>query len=515
MDNTPENKTQNNDAESTIFSAPKEHDDKPKKSSGRIKKIVAAFLSVAVLIGGTFAVIKLIPVIEETVNNNDKSAEVTKLNSDDFEKVTLQNGDKKLVLMSSIAEGKDSSTVTWTLDGYDATLIDSYSVKQTVSELASITALRKMKNADSDYGFERPKATAVFEGRGETQGFTITVGNESPDARGFYLKTTLSETVYLVENTEIVELFNDDLHYAINNNLGGFKQNSDNGDYFADGKLTIYDTLKVTGVNFPVPMIVEKNNDDSYIAFQIKSPMSRYAYDTKEFLVALGQGMACAGSYSFEKNDASLKKFGLDKPFMTATMTVAKESLTYKFSKVDDTYAAVVCDNEPMIRKVTLESLPFIDDDATDYYYKTPIVENIKDVKEIILENGGNTYSFKLWYETVKAENEGEEDEEVFHVSYGGKELDGANFKKYYMQLLGISNVDFTTKNISGAYDTVMTFKHNNGTKDTVIGFKKYSEQRWQYYIGDVASGLITSTDYSKLVGYTKRIAAGEKLDVA
>ena len=515
MDNTPENKTQNTDEESTIFSAPKEHNDKPKKGSGRIKKIVAAFLSVAVLIGGTFAVIKLIPVIEETVTDNDKSAEVTKLDSDDFERVTLQNGDKKLVLVSSIAEENDSSTVTWTLDGYDATLIDSYSVKQTVNELASITALRKMKNANSDYGFDKPKATAIFEGRGETEGFTITVGNESPDTRGFYLKTTLSETVYLVENTEITELFNDDLHYAINNNLGGFEQNSDNGDYFTDGELSIYDTLVVDGVNFPTTMQIVRNTDASYIGFQVITPMNRYAYETKDFLLAFGQGLTCAGTYSFEKNDAALKRFGLDKPFMTVTITVAKESLTYKIAKVDETYAAVVCDSEPMIRKVALDNLPFIDADATDYYYKTPIVENIKDVKEIILENGGNTYSFKLWYETVKAESEGEEDKEVFHVSYGGKELDGANFKKYYMQLLEVYSVDFTTKNILGAYDTVMTFKHNNGTKDTVVGFKKYSEQRWQYYIDDVASGLITSTDYSKLVDYTKRVAAGETLDVA
>ncbi|MBQ8304571.1 MAG: DUF4340 domain-containing protein [Clostridia bacterium] len=515
MDNTPENKTQGTNTESTIFSAPKEHDDKPKKGSGRIKKIVAAFLSVAILIGGTVAVIKLIPVIEETVIDSDKSAVVTELSSDDFERVTLKNGDKTLVLVSSITEGKDSSTVTWTLEGYDATLIDSYYVKQTVSELASITALRKMKNVDSDYGFDKPKATAVFEGRGETKGFTITVGNESPDTRGFYLKTTLSETVYLVENTEIAELFNDDLHYALNNNLGGFEQNSDNGDYFADGSLSTYDTIVVSGDNFPVPMKVVKNDDDSYIGFQIITPMNRYAYETKDFLTAFGQGLTCAGIYSYDTSDASLKKFGLDNPFMTATITVGKESLTYKIEKVDETYAAVVCDGFPMIRKVALQNLPFIDDDATDYYYKTPIVENIKDVENIILESGGQRYEFKLWYETVKAESEGEEDEEVFHVSYGGKELDGANFKKYYMQLLGISSVDFTTKNISGAYDTVMTFKHNNGTKDTVIGFKKYSEQRWQYYIDDVASGLISSTDYSKLVDYTKKVAAGEKLDVA
>ncbi len=519
MDNTPENKTENgdiiNDTESTIFSAPKEHNDKPKKGGGNLKKIIAAFLAVAILIGGTIAVINLIPVIEETVIDSDKSAVVTELSSDDFEKVTLKNGDKQLILVSSITEADKTSTVSWSLEGYDAELIDSYYVKQTVSELATISALRKMKSSGGDYGFDKPQATAIFEGRGDTKDFTITVGNESPDKLGYYLKTTLSETVYLVENTEIAELFNDDLHYAINNNLGGFEQNGGNGDYFSEGELSLYDTLIVDGVNFPTTMKIIRNTDASYIGFQVVSPMNRYAYETKEFLLSLGRGITCAGAYSFEKSDAALKKFGLDKPFMTATMTVAKETLTYKIAKVDETYAAVVCNNEPMIRKVALDNLPFIDDVATDYYYKTPIVENIKDVENIVLQNGGATYSFKLWYETVKSESEDEEDKEIFHVSSGGKELDGPNFKKYYMKLLGISNVDFATKTISGAYDSVMTFKHNNGTKDTVIGFKKYSEQRWQYYIDDVALGLITSTDYSKLVDYTKKVAAGEKLDVA
>lgn len=518
MDNIPENNlpnTVNEDAESTIFSAPKEHNDAPKKSGGRLKKVIAALLCVAVLIGGTIAVIKLIPVLEETVIDNDKSETVVALKSDDFTKVTLKNGDKTLVMTSTITEGKDSSSVTWTLDGYDADLIDSYNVGQTVSELANITALRKMKNTSSDYGFDAPKATATFEGRGDTKGFTVTIGNESPDMRGYYLKTTLSENVYLVENTEIQEIFNDDLHYAVNDKLGGFTEDSDNVEYFTDGTLSLYDTLEVRGKNYPVPLRVEKNDDDSYIAFQIVSPMNRYAYDTKDFLLAFGQGITCAGSYSFDKSDASLKKFGLNDPFMTATITIAGKSLTYKIAKVDDTYAAVVCDGAPMIRKVALENLSFIDNKATDYYYKTPIVENIKDVSNIIFEKGATKIEFKLWYETVKAESEDEEDEEVFHVSYKGKELDGSNFKKYYMQLLSVSNVDYDTKEISGGYDSVMTFKHNNGTKDTVLGFKKYSEQRWQYYVNGEASGIITSNDYSKIVSYTEKVAAGEKLDVA
>ena len=51
--------------ESTIFAAPVEHNDRKVKTGGRWKKILAAFLAVAILAGGTFAIIKLIPVLDD------------------------------------------------------------------------------------------------------------------------------------------------------------------------------------------------------------------------------------------------------------------------------------------------------------------------------------------------------------------------------------------------------------------------------------------------------------------
>ena len=69
VDDTIDGDTANEIAEeeSTVFSAPIEHKDKAPKNAGkkRLVSIIAACLAVAVLIGGTVAVIKLIPELKE------------------------------------------------------------------------------------------------------------------------------------------------------------------------------------------------------------------------------------------------------------------------------------------------------------------------------------------------------------------------------------------------------------------------------------------------------------------
>ena len=56
---------------STVFSAPAEHKRAPKRKKHRLLVAIASVLSVAILIGGTVAVIKLIPEKEEEINYAD------------------------------------------------------------------------------------------------------------------------------------------------------------------------------------------------------------------------------------------------------------------------------------------------------------------------------------------------------------------------------------------------------------------------------------------------------------
>ena len=97
---------------STVFSDPAEH---KKTASGQKKKllpaVIAAVLAVAVLAGGTVAVIKLIPEREEESSTPSvETIKVLDLDSDDFRTVTVtnENGTFKLYSVEEAAQSDSS-----------------------------------------------------------------------------------------------------------------------------------------------------------------------------------------------------------------------------------------------------------------------------------------------------------------------------------------------------------------------------------------------------------------------
>ena len=127
MTNIPENEPIKNEAEgqeesSTIFSNPQEHKTKNEASSAgkkRIKAIIAAVLAVAVLAGGTFAAIKLIPDPEEPeVNTGVEEIEVLSLKEDEVEAVTVKNSKGNFELYVKEKAGFDTSSSTSSYDWY-------------------------------------------------------------------------------------------------------------------------------------------------------------------------------------------------------------------------------------------------------------------------------------------------------------------------------------------------------------------------------------------------------------
>lgn len=111
----------------------------------------------AVLAGGTVAVIKLIPEREDdTSTPSIETIKVLDKSSDDFKTVTVtnKNGTFKLYSeeekeeSSSSSSSSDTSSSTvktvWYLDGYSKDVINSSSVSSIVSSVASVTASREV-----------------------------------------------------------------------------------------------------------------------------------------------------------------------------------------------------------------------------------------------------------------------------------------------------------------------------------------------------------------------------------
>ncbi len=521
MEQFPENNqaTEQENEQSTIFAAPAEHDDRNVKSGGAWKKVLAAFLAVAILAGGTVAVIKLVPVSDNGSSTSSNTLMAVELSSDDIESVTVNYKENTLKFTSTIKKSEssaedDESSLVWRLEGYDEALIDTATVSQTVTDIASIAAMREMGNIDADYGFDTPKATAQVKGRGDIADYTLTVGDTSPDGSGVYIKLSTSDTVYLVHEDEISCLYEDALYYTINTTLGGIANSEGISSYFTNDAVSDCDKITLMGKNYEKPLVIEKTKDKSivseYVKYAITSPVSRPADNVSEILSSLGGGITTSGAYSFDKSAQSLKRFGLDNPYLTATIEIGEFKRVYKFAKVDDTYTAVIADNDPLIRKVTTDSLTYIDSKATDYYYKTMFLEGIYDLSSYTVQSASEKYTFDIKYTPKDEKNNVEE---KFDISVGGKAVDAVSFQDYYGIMLSIITVDYTTKDIAGGYETTVTLKHTSGAHDTILGFKKYSDQRYQYYLNGTPLGQITSSEYKKILNYAKIVASGEKLN--
>ena len=138
---------------STVFSDPTQYKKAPEKQKrNRLPVIIAAVLAVAVLAGGTVAVIKLIPEKEESTSSAFETIKVLELKTDDLKSVTVtnENGTFKLYSVKETAESTDSSSsdtageVNWYLDGYEKDVINTSSVKSIATKAATVTAVREI-----------------------------------------------------------------------------------------------------------------------------------------------------------------------------------------------------------------------------------------------------------------------------------------------------------------------------------------------------------------------------------
>lgn len=196
--------------------------------------IISAVLAVAVLAGGTVAVIKLIPEREDdTSTPSIETIKVLDKSSDDFKTVTVtnKNGTFKLYSeeekeeSSSSSSSSDTSSSTvktvWYLDGYSKDVINSSSVSSIVSSVASVTASREVTaKSAAECGLEKPtvKADVVTKDGAE---FSLLIGGDSPDGTGIYIKLSTDDKIYINDSSIDSSLEFDALSLAATDSIGG------------------------------------------------------------------------------------------------------------------------------------------------------------------------------------------------------------------------------------------------------------------------------------------------------
>lgn len=518
-DNTVSEAENKNDEESTVFSAPVEHKTKSPVNAGkkRLTSIVAACVAVAVLVGGTVAIIKLIPEMkgDETVSSVFEDIAVVDADSNAFTAVTVnnKNGEFKFVtqqINGVDADGNDEVTTYWTVEGIDVSKLSSTTTTTIVKAAADIVATREIDTkTPAECGFDSPKYK-ISVTSSATDPYTVLVGDTSPDGLGSYMMLEGDDKIYVAPDTEFTDFDFAllDLSDKTSIPITTFSSNtSDNKT--SDGTYAFFDSLTLSGKFFPetITIINNKETSDSaaLLPYIITTPTQRYAnHENLSSLIALFSAeTAVAGNYSLDVNDETIKLLGLDKPDAVITMTINGEPRTFKFVVVDQEYSAVIYDGAPMIRKVITSNLAFLSLKSEDLYYKNLFMNSINDIKGLKLNDADGEVKFDISY------TEDENSNKTYSVIADGKEIVAQHFQDFYADFVGIQCSNFKTQEITAEPDGTITFVFYDNS-ESVIEFYRANDTEYQYTRDGKAMGKITSSEYNKMINNIRKIASGE-----
>ena len=513
------------DGASTVFSDPVDH----KKTAARKKRpllpiIISAVLAVAVLAGGTVAVIKLIPEREDdTSTPSVETIKVLDKSSDDFKTVTVTNKsgtyklyseeEKEESSSSSSSSAASSSTVktVWYLDGYAKDVINSSSVSSIVSSAASVTASREVTaKSAAECGLESPAVKADFVTKDGAE-FSLLIGGESPDGTGIYIKLSTDDKIYINDSSIDSSLEFDALSLAATDSIAGVPTSDLSSDYKDDnGDLSSFDSITLTGSNFPEKLIIAPNTDknlSTYAAYMTTSPTKRIADNVDGIFGLFKSGVSVSGAYSFDTSVSTRKKLGLDNPELTAEIKVGSLTQRYSFKKQEDGGYAVWYDGAKLIKKIDASSLTFIDYKVNNYYASWVCLQSINELSNFTIKTPEKTYSFDIVYDDA------EDAEETYVITYEGKKLTAENFQNFYQECISLSCSDFTVDKVSGepAMTIVFTYSDTERAK-TDVKFVKSGAAKYQYSIDGIEMGKINSSALNKILKHVEKVAKDESI---
>ncbi len=497
------------DEESTVFSAPAEHKDKaPKRADKkRLVSIIASCLAVAILIGGTVAVVKFIPELQEDEVASSVFEDIPLIDKDSSTfttvNITNTNGTFKFItnqITVTDEEGKAQTTTYWGVEGVDISKLSTDTMNKIISSAASVTAVREIDTKTaSDCGFDKPliKVSVEDEANGS---FGFVVGDESPDGLGYYFMLDGSDKIYVVATSELSAFQFELVDLADKTAIPAAVFTTDTTDNKAeDGSYAYFDSLTLSGSLYSDTITIENNKEDNtsseILPYIITTPTKRYAQsENLTSLISLfSSTVNVSGNYAFDVNDQTLKEFGLDDPDAVVTMTINGESKYFKISIVDDSYCAVIYDGATMIRKVTKDSFAFLSLTTEDFYNSQPFMYSINDLSSLELVDGEDKVKFDI------SSTKDEDENVTFHILANGTEIVASDFQTFYADFVGIQCNDFTVEETSDEPVSSIIFNFNNNSS-TTVKFYKISETEYQYSIDDMHMGRITSSAYRKMI---------------
>lgn len=496
---------------SSIFSDPAKKPEKANKFSAKSKRLISlclGILAVGLIVAAAVTVkLKIKPKDTDNSASDSKQIEVIAHSQSDITTVEVKNKNGTFSFYKKTEPSSDSSssdTVRWCVSGVGESLTDSSAAGNIVSSAATVSAEKEIeKMSASQCGLETPLFTVnVTLDDGST--YSLFVGNTALSNDGYYFSSSeTGDKIYLVKDSAVNAFDFELLDLADSSSFEAAAFSADISSYkSSSGTLSSFDELSVSGKSFEKPLVIRPNTDESsssVASFITVSPISGFADNTDKLLQLFSSSTTVAGAYSLDINPETLKKFGLDSPDYVVSVSVAGEKKTFKISKVDDEYCAVINDESKIVKKVSNQYLSVVGTKAEDYYLKMIAPYMLSSLSEFDVSLDGQDYIFSV------SSSEDEDGKTTFEIKLNGEKINESGFQDFYAVFVGLSVTDYETANTEKPACTVK-LKFSGNKSDMEISFCQVSATRYKALVNGQDKGNITLSDYNKFTKALKKI---------
>ncbi len=523
MNNFDENQNINNiepeEEFSTVFSDPLLHktvaDGKKGNGKKRLLNVVAGLLAVAILIGGVFAVVKLIPKMDdEGTSSTTPKITVLEMADKDIKKVTLTNKNGTFVMNNTASKDDDGEEeYSWSLNGYKDSVISQSALSNITANVLNISALREITSKTAaECGLSNPQVNAEVLKSDDTA-FSVLVGDKSPDNSGVYVKLSTQDKIYLVPGEIDKNLTFTALDLANTEAIAPITLGSKYSEYMADGTVVTCDKLTLTGKNFGNGLVFTQNNDEdvsNLVPFLISSPINRIANNVDYALAPYNSGIAVSGAYALDVSAQTLNSLGFNSPDIALTAKFDDYSYSFKFKEQADGGYAVWHTGCELILKVEDTALELFKCDTISFYSPWVCFVAIDDLNGMNVVADGKEYKFDIKVDTA------EDAEEKYIINYNGKKLTASIFQEFYRYCISLEASDFIIENANTKPEYELTFNYSaKGRKAMVVKFYRVSATKYQFSVDGEMLGRVNATDVTRISDYIEDVIKNKEITLS
>lgn len=500
---------------SSIFSDPSDHGDKEKiKKNRKFLKIGSAVLAVGILVAGTLLIKTKIKSKKSSGDSTSEQIEILAFSQEDIKEVSVNNSAGDFKFLKKTVESSDSSssdTYEWYIEGIDDSLTDSSAIGDIISSSATMSAAREIEEmSSSECGLDDPDyAVSVLLDDGKS--YSLKIGKKTPADEGYYVSTSeTGEKIFIVRKSMVSAFSFELLDLA---DASYFEAASFEGDVSSyrgqDGSISSFDSLTLSGKQFGEEIKFVPNTDvksSSAASFLMTSPVSRFADNIDKILPLFSSSTVVAKAYSLDVKPETLKKFGLDDPDIVVSVEVAGQKKTFKISKVDDEYCAVINDESKLIKKVSVNYLSVVNTKKEDYYLDIIAPYMLSSLSSLSVTDGSENYKFDI----SCSENDSGDTE--YDIKKDGKTIKGEYFQDFYYEFVDLSTVDYSSaSNAQQKYQISLSFTDNS--PDVVYSLSKISATRYKCLKNGSDIGNMTASQVNKFIKALKAVSENKAVN--